>query len=350
MANILYGVAGQGFGHCSRSQPVIDHLQRAGHRVKLVVANQSYEYFKSHGYDVIEATGLQFVFNGNSIDPWKTVLKNARNSPLAVKALQNIRKEMYTFQPQLVLTDYERLSVLTGMRMGLPIISIDNQHRMLKTRCAYPLEHEIDFRIAQAVTRSIVLRADYFLITSFHDAEPTSQRAFVFPPLLREEILAMRPGASSGYLVAYLTSGDDALLSVLKEANIPSVVYGFDREAQEGHLLFRRRDSRRFISDMAYATAVVGNAGFGLISESLHFGKPMFLAPVAHQFEQNLNAFHVEKMNCGVRVPDATAHDLTQFMQRVEQGDFEKSLNTRRVSGNARLLKKLDELVGQLVA
>ena len=36
MARIVYGVSGEGSGHSSRAREMIPHLERAGHRVRVV--------------------------------------------------------------------------------------------------------------------------------------------------------------------------------------------------------------------------------------------------------------------------------------------------------------------------
>ena len=55
----------------------------------------------------------------------------------------------------------------------------------------------------------------------------------------------------------------------------------------------------RPLQDLVGANAVIANAGFSLVSEALHLGKPYLAIPVKRQFEQVLNAYYVDKMNYG---------------------------------------------------
>jgi UDP:flavonoid glycosyltransferase YjiC (YdhE family) len=46
MANILYGVNGEGSGHSSRAREVITHLQACGHRVHVASFDRGYRNLK----------------------------------------------------------------------------------------------------------------------------------------------------------------------------------------------------------------------------------------------------------------------------------------------------------------
>ena len=48
MAKILYGVAGEGFGHSSRSHLTAQRLIDAGHEVMFAASNKSYKYLEKY--------------------------------------------------------------------------------------------------------------------------------------------------------------------------------------------------------------------------------------------------------------------------------------------------------------
>ena len=43
MARILYGIAGEGAGHASRSKEVIRYLQKKGHELRIVSYDKGYD-------------------------------------------------------------------------------------------------------------------------------------------------------------------------------------------------------------------------------------------------------------------------------------------------------------------
>lgn len=47
MAKIIYGVAGQGFGHSTRSKEVISHLKSRGHEVMVFTYGQALFFWKN---------------------------------------------------------------------------------------------------------------------------------------------------------------------------------------------------------------------------------------------------------------------------------------------------------------
>ena len=46
MANIIYGVSGEGFGHSSRAREMLSHLVKSGHTVKVVSYDRGYRSLK----------------------------------------------------------------------------------------------------------------------------------------------------------------------------------------------------------------------------------------------------------------------------------------------------------------
>ncbi len=62
MARIIYGVAGEGSGHSSRSREIIAYLQSRGHTVKVVSYDRGYRNLCDK-FDVFETEGGQFLVN-----------------------------------------------------------------------------------------------------------------------------------------------------------------------------------------------------------------------------------------------------------------------------------------------
>jgi UDP:flavonoid glycosyltransferase YjiC (YdhE family) len=70
MAKIIYGVAGEGFGHSSRSHVIGRHLIDAGHEVLFAASRKSLSYLRKHfGEKVKEIAGLSLVYRDGNLLP-----------------------------------------------------------------------------------------------------------------------------------------------------------------------------------------------------------------------------------------------------------------------------------------
>ena len=72
---------------------------------------------------------------------------------------------------------------------------------------------------------------------------------------------------------------------------------------------------------------MIANAGFSLVSEALHLGKPYLALPVRHQFEQLFNAYYVQKMGYGQYSEKLGPNNLADFLA-------EQALANRAVGEN----------------
>lgn len=145
-------------------------------------------------------------------------------------------------------------------------------------------------------------------------------------------------------LTQYVTSGFESLLDELKGFSREKfLVYGYDRDDQEGVLTYRPFSKDGFLQDLAASKAVVATAGFTLISEALCLRKPYLALPMRGQFEQELNAFQLQKLGYGKCAPKPTSEVIGDFLYRLP--DFEQRLLDYVPGDNGDIKKKLDELL-----
>ena len=71
MANLVYGVSGEGSGHSSRARVMINHLEQFGHTVKLVCYYRGYRNLKND-FGVFETEGLHIASSDNRVSKVKT--------------------------------------------------------------------------------------------------------------------------------------------------------------------------------------------------------------------------------------------------------------------------------------
>src|SRR5512141_2368501 len=127
MANILYGVNGEGAGHSTRAKEVLIHLVSRGHHVHVASFDRGLENLKND-FDVTEIYGFRFSYVNNRVRYKRTIAKNLITVSHAAKSLSRLNARVDDAKIDLVITDFEPLTCHIGHKHRLPVISIDNQH------------------------------------------------------------------------------------------------------------------------------------------------------------------------------------------------------------------------------
>jgi uncharacterized protein (TIGR00661 family) len=341
MANILYGVNGEGAGHSTRAREVLSHLVAQGHHVHVASFDRGLRNLQDD-FDVTEIYGFRFSYVNNRVRYQRTIAKNLVTVPQAAKSLAQLRRLIDDEKINLVITDFEPLTCHVGHKKGLPVISIDNQHCLTNAVVSYPKKYRRDAAAAKLVTRLMTPRADAYLVISFFTAPLRKRNTFLFPPLLRQEILAASPSEGDHVLV-YVTSPAPALAKILRSVRCRFVAYGFGREGQDGNIVYKKPSLDGFFADLVSARAVVANSGFSLATEALHLGKPYLAVPVSHQFEQIFNAYWLEKSGYGAYWEELNKERVESFLYNLSH--YREALAAYPRQGNGALLAKLDGLI-----
>ena len=343
MANILYGVNGEGSGHSSRAREVIGHLEAQGHRVHVASFDRGYKNLKDD-FAVTEIDGLRLAYVHNRVRYRKTIVRNLLHLPETAGKVRVLGRKAEGWNLDLVITDYEPITCHVGHKLKLPILAIDNQHLLTDAEITYPRECRKEAAAAKLVTRLMTPGADAYLVISFFKARVKKKTTFLFPPILRAEVLRARP-TNGDYVLVYVTSEAGALLDVLRMVRQKFVCYGFNREGKEGNLEFRKPALGGFLEDLAGCRAIVANAGFSLISEALYLGKPYLAWPVKKQFEQVFNAYYIGQMGYGAYWDDLNKERVESFLFNLES--YREKLARYSRANNSALLAKLDELIAE---
>jgi uncharacterized protein (TIGR00661 family) len=348
--NILYGVVGEGMGHATRSKVVITHLQARGHKVKIVVSGRAHAFLRRSFADVEEIAGLTMIYEQNAVKRGRTVLNFLKELPLWggwAENFETMTRIRQAFDADCVISDFESFAYLYGMQHELPVISIDNMQVL--ARCELdvdiPEEHRVDYRIAQGIVRAKLPGCLHYLITSFFFPKVRKARTSLYPPLLRDDILAAKARASRGeHLLVYQTSDSYAeLLPVLERLDVPCKVYGLGRDEQRGQLELKSFSEAGFVEDLATCRGVIAGGGFSLLSEAVYLGKPILSVPIRKQFEQLLNALYVQKLGYGTYAEHLTERDIAAFLER--EPDYARAVGAFRQDGNRELLGAVDRLL-----
>lgn len=348
MAKVVYGVSGEGSGHSSRAREIATHLLAQGHDLWLASYDRGYRNLKDD-FRVLETEGLCIASDDNQVSVVKTLTENLRRLPEGHRCLQELRYKLFEqFQPDCVITDFEPMTAYLANYFELPLITIDNQHRMRYMDYSCPPGLVLESQVTKNIIRAMVPRPDVSLVITFFVGRPTNQRTFFFPPIVRREVFDKEP-RSGNHVLVYLTSGFESFLQMLREFPRESfLVYGSGRQGQEGPVQYRPFSKDGFLDDLANAKAVMATAGFTLISEALVMGKPYLALPMVGQFEQQLNAFQLEQLGYGIGLETVTPKDIGNFLYHIP--DYAEQLRSYESGDRYALTRKLDELLADQAA
>jgi uncharacterized protein (TIGR00661 family) len=250
------------------------------------------------------------------------------------------------FIPDLVITDFETSASLFGQYLRVPVIDVDNI--MVIDRCKLeidiPDEIRENYHLAKNICKFKVPGCDHFLLSTFFDPKVIKDHTALIPPILRDEIIHA-PITKGSHIVVYQTSSSQQnLIEVLNGVSEETFhVYGFNIDEVKGNCILKSFSESGFISDLASAKAVVTNGGYSLISEAVFLKKAICSFPVAHQFEQFMNASYIEKLNYGSHLREFTVEGIKQFLERLPS--FQKSIDQYTQHGNTETYNKLDALI-----
>lgn len=348
MANILYGVNGEGAGHSTRAKEVLSHLVAQGHSVHVASFDRGLQNLKTQ-FDVTEIYGFRFAYLNNRVRYKRTIAKNLITVPQAAKSLSRLKHLVDEWYTDLIITDFEPLTCHVGHKKRLPVISIDNQHCLTNAAVSYPKQYRRDAAAAKLVTRLMTPRANAYLVISFFSAPIRKPNTFLFPPLLRQEILDAVP-TEGDHVLVYVTSPAPTLAKLLGSVRCRFIAYGFGREGtnDEGNIVYKKPSLDGFFADLTSARAIVANSGFSLVTEALHLGKPYLAVPVSHQFEQIFNAYWLEKSGYGSYWEELNKEHVEAFLYNLPH--YREALKQYPRQGNRALLEKLDALIAGYAA
>src|ERR1043166_6487597 len=151
MANILYGVNGEGSGHSTRAKEVISHLQKQGHKVHIVSFDRGLRNLRE-SFPVTEIFGLSLAYVNNRVRYKRTLARNLIKAPRAVRSLKMLSHLVDENNIELVITDFEPLSCHVGRSHHLPVIAIDNQHTITNASVSLPRGFKRDVAATKIVT------------------------------------------------------------------------------------------------------------------------------------------------------------------------------------------------------
>ncbi len=348
--NILYGVCGEGMGHAMRSAVVADHLQSRGHHLRFVSSGSAAKYLEQRWpARVTRVLGLTSVMDRHRLDPWLTLLSNVAKQTIAFPATHLLSLLQIGKEPDVVLSDFEPWTARYAGIAKIPLVAVDNIHFM--NRCTHPRDIVAGDRPAAALmfsaTNAMVPDAKRYLVTTFVSARVSRAATTLHAPILRRAILAATTSAFRPHVAVYFNSLSDhrAILGALQ--GVPEQEFHFfgptvQEPTRLQNVTIQPFDEGRFIDLIATSRAVIGGAGFTLMSEAIFLRKPMLAVPFGNQFEQILNANYLQRIGFGERgSPDLGG--IRKFLLAADQ--YRDKLSSYSHDGNRELLAAVDEAI-----
>lgn len=349
---ILYGVVGEGMGHATRSRVVLEHLLGAGHEVRVVVSGPAHRFLTERltgfpNVSVLEIHGLTLSYFGNSLDRSKSLFENLRKAPKGMRKNVAVYREVAEsgFAPELVISDFESWAALYALNHRVPVVSIDNMQVINRCRHERALiaGKGFDFDLARLAVKIKMPGAYHYLATSFFFPEVRKKYTTLVPPILRPEVIAAKREPGAHVLVYQTAPTNQSLVPTLKKLPYRFRVYGMGREGQEGNVTLCGFSELGFLEDLRTARAAVAGGGFSLLSEAVSLKVPLLSVPVAHQYEQELNARYLQQLGYGAWARKLELEPLQQFLERVDV--YQDTLQSYPSRDNSILFACVDELI-----
>ena len=326
---VLFIVQGEGRGHLTQAITMEALLRASGHEVAEVLVGKSNSRelpaFFTRG---IKAPVSRFdspnflptAANKRSSLP-RSVAYNVTRLPAFARSVRMLHRRICRGDVDLVVNFYELLTGITYFlfRPAVPQVSIGHQYLFLHRDFSLPSADRASLALLRLFTRATALGATARLALSFRPmAADAARRITVVPPLLRREVLGLRPEAG-GHIHGYMVNAGFARSVSEWHAAHPGVPLRFfwdKRGAAEvtrvdDTLEFHRIDDRKFLRSLASCRAYATTAGFESVCEAMYLGKPILMVP-AH-IEQDCNAHDACRCGAGIVADDFDLGRLAAF-------------------------------------
>src|SRR5882757_2531099 len=106
MANILYGVNGEGSGHSTRAQEVLSHLKDRGHTLHVASFDRGLRNLQGK-FEVTEIHGLRLAYVNNQVRYERTLAKNLMGVRKRARSIALLSDLVDAWKIDLVITDFE---------------------------------------------------------------------------------------------------------------------------------------------------------------------------------------------------------------------------------------------------
>jgi len=302
--NILYGVQTTGNGHIGKSRNIVLELKRRGHHVQVIFSgSQQKNLPEAEAFEPYKIfKGLTYATENGKINYIKTAPR--------LDAFAYLR-DILTYNAKgidLVITDYEPVSVQVAKKNKIPSIGLSHQ---------YAFKYDIPYPTLQVMVRTIM---EYFVPADF--VVPVHWHHFgfpilppIFPPI---HIDPLDPPERKMIIVYLPYERQENVLRMLEACPRDFDYYFFtevSRKRSKNNIHLMPRGRQDFLNHLSQSDGAILHAGFLANSESFHMGVKTLAKPIAGQAEQVANAMAVEELGFGKQMYDLNPQEVSEWLK-----------------------------------
>lgn len=341
---IIIGIAGEGYGHATRCRAVIEHLKDSkDNEIRILTGGKTEEYLSGY-YPIKKITSYRLVYINNELSTVLSGILNASTLPMQIFSLARTLKEFLQFKPDLVINDFELFTNWIALILGVPVMHIDNGRIVNEANIETPKRPYLSYLKVKFWGRVVNPSRTFGIVPFFCSVECKKKNCRIAFPPLREEVKRLKTQEKDFVLVYQTSRSYKRMINELKKTKKNFKVYGFGREGKEKNLEFKEFDEKEFLNDLAECSFVVTNGGFSLISECIYLKKPVLSCPIKKQFEQQINAYYLDKIKCGKKSEEITKEEIEKFCNEIKT--YKKKLEKIKWKDN--FFEEMDNILDKL--
>lgn len=304
---ILYGIQGTGHGHISRAREILPLLcNHAEIDVLLSGYNCSMTLENTR---VIKKRGISFFYSDHGrVSLFKTI-KNLK----PVRFLKDVKK--LDLQPyDLIISDFEPVSAWASYRTGVPSLALSHQAAFLSEFSPRP---DRNSHLSEQVLKNF---APCKSALGFHFRRYDH---FIEPPIIRSEVLNMKP-KSGNHITVYLPAfHHKKLISHFRKIShtdwhifSPSCSEATD----ETNVTVQPVNNSVFLRSLETCKGVLTSGGFETCAEAMYLGKKLMVIPIQNQYEQQCNAAALKQLGIQVtyKITATFSNTLNEWLQSTD--------------------------------
>ena len=276
---------------------------------------------------------LEFKYkNSRAVSNTATLLGAFGNLPEYFRIVRQLDAIVRETQPDVILNFFEPMAAFYAItrRARPPVVTIGHQFMFQHPGYAHPPRLWKQLLSVRIYTWLLGARATKLALSLYAAPDLPAQRIFVGPPIMRKQLFSLTPNPNGDFVLVYLLNHGYADQIIAWSAKNPRTRLhcfydkpGAPAEFQHSpSLTFHRLDGEKFLTMMADCRHVVCTAGFESVSEAAWLGKPLFLVPVEHHVEQQVNALDAQQFGIGIAENSFNLDRLAELPERLPTENF----------------------------
>lgn len=358
MMKFLFIIQGEGRGHLTQAMTLERLLTGRGHKVVRMMVGKSPQrnlpdfFVKGVSAPVEQFESLNFVPSSSHkrASMFKTVVYNAFELYKIFPSARRIRDVVASESPDVIINFYELMAGIANFMYDLkaPVVSIGHQYLFLHKDFRLSRRQFPGLGALNLFSRLTSLKSVERLALSFRSMAVDERHSVVpVPPLLRPEVLALKPEKGEyihGYLLNY-GFAQDVMEWHMEHPDVDLRFFWDNWEAGkvkkvDDNLTFYLIDDKEFLRQMSGCKAYATTAGFESVCEAMYLGKPVLMVP--SHIEQDINAFDAICSGAGV---SCGKFDLSMLMKFAEGFTPDAGFRTWADSAAGIILRELESIV-----